>query len=104
MQVKSVATLLLGHMLLDKEGIPIFSSEEVGLGSQALQMSLLHLKSGICNQEPQTSDTIKGVNETFTSEVFPGILGYMGHPGLLFLDEEPAGQSFLANLVYKSIF
>lgn len=69
-------------------------------------MSLLHLKPGIYNQEPQTSDKIKGINETFTSEVFPGILGYMGHPGLFFffLDEEPAGQSFLENLVCKSIF
>ena len=93
-------------MLLDKEGVPIFSSEEVGPGSQELQMSLLHLKPGIYNQEPQTSDKIKGINETFTSEVFPGILGYMGHPGFFFffLDEEPAGQYFLANLVCKSIF
>lgn len=69
-------------------------------------MSLLHLKPGIYNQEPQTSDKIKGINETFTSEVFPGILGYMGHPVCLFvcfLDEEPAGQSFLENLVCKSI-
>ena len=84
MQIKSLATPLLGHMLLDKEGVPIFSSEEVGPGSQALQMSLLHLKPGIYNQEPQTSDKIKGINETFTSEVFPGILGYMGHPGFFF--------------------
>lgn len=81
MQVKSGATPLLGHILLDKEGVPIFSSVEVGLGSQALQISLLHLNPGICNQEPQISDKLKGVNETFTSEVFPGILGYMGHPG-----------------------
>lgn len=77
MQIKSVAIPLLGHTSLDEEGVPIFSGVEVGLGFQALQISLLHLKPGICSQEPQKSDKIEAARRHLLRG-FPWNIGVQG--------------------------